>query len=333
VPGGGPDPFRDTFVAIAAARAVIAATRLGLVQALAARPATAAELAAARRLDLTGCEALLCALQALGYLTVDTRGAYRPTPAALKLVPGRDGSAAHFIGAYNVHAWEMLGSLERTLADPSAAASHATPAGDGFWDSYIRGLYELSSAQQERNAALVPLKDARALLDVAGGAGGFAMAMCRRFPALHATVLELPASAAVGRRIVQEQGFAERVGFREGDALADPLGEQLDVISMFNLLHHLAPAAVQRLLARARCALRGGGVIVIGETERADAHAAPSLEGAMSGLVYFASSGTRNYSQAELTGWLRDAGFAGTEVHRDEDASHRLLYVAIAPAS
>jgi hypothetical protein len=48
----------------------------------------------------------------------------------------------------------------------------------------------------------------------------------------------------------------------------------------------------------------------------------------MSGLIYFASSGTRNYTRRELRGWLTQAGFQSTEVHRSEDSPWRLLYIA-----
>ena len=154
------------------------------------------------------------------------------------------------------------------------------------------------------------------------------MAMCRRFPELHATVLDLPANARVGRQIVAEEGFARRVRFREGDALVDALGERMDVISIFNLLHHLAPDSVQELLARARRALRPDGYIVIGETARPEPGEAPSLAGALSALVYFVSSGTRNYSVRELRGWLQRAGFGAIQVRRAERTRWRLLYLA-----
>ena len=75
------------------------------------------------------------------------------------------------------------------------------------------------------NAALVPVDDPSRLVDVAGGHGAFAMAMCRRHPGLEATVIDLlPPSAAVGRRIVAEEGCADRVSFREGDVFELGLG-------------------------------------------------------------------------------------------------------------
>src|SRR5207245_3594704 len=62
--------------------------------------------------------------------------------------------------------------------------------------------------------------------------------------------------------------------------------------------------------------------------DRAQRAGAASLTGALSGLVYFASSGTRNYSRAEIGAWLASAGFAAIEVHRNERSPWRLLYLA-----
>lgn len=323
-----PDPFADTFVAIAAARAVITATRLGVVAVLAEEPATADAVAGELGLDPTGTEALLTALATIGYLDEDADGTYRPTPAGTRLLPGASGSVAHFAGDYNAYAWEMLGGLDELLLGERKAASHQRSPGDPFWESYIRGLFELTRDEHDEQALLLPLSEPRELLDVAGGHAGFAMAMCRRHGSLRATVLDLPASVAVGRRIVAEEGFSQRISFREGDALEGELGEDLDVISIFNLLHHLPPPGVGALLARARLALRAGGYLVVGETERTEPGQPASLNGAMSGLVYFVSSGTRNYTRRELSGWLTRAGFRDVEVHRSAASPWRLLYLA-----
>jgi SAM-dependent methyltransferase len=323
-----PDAFRDTFVAIAAARAIVTATQTGLVDALARKPASAQSLAAEHGLDPAGVEALLGALASLGYLEADAGGVYRPAAAANQLIAGAKGSIAHFAGAYCADAWDMLSRLDELLRGERDAASHARPPDDPFWDSYIRGLFELSSELQDEYARAVPVKDPHTLLDLAGGHAGFAMAMCRRFEQLEATVLDLPASARVGRAIVAEHDLTERVRFREADALADELGQGFDVVSMFNLLHHLSAAQAAELLRRAHAALREGGYVVIGETERAAPGEAPSMIGAVSALVYYVSSGTRNYTRAELGEWLALAGFGELELHRSESTPWRLLYMA-----
>jgi 2-polyprenyl-3-methyl-5-hydroxy-6-metoxy-1,4-benzoquinol methylase/DNA-binding MarR family transcriptional regulator len=329
-----PDPFNDTFVAIAAARAVITATQLGVIDALARQPATADALAAQLQLDPLGVQALLTALQTLGYLHVsddshDGADTYRPSDAGQALVSDAPSSVAHFVGAYSAYAWDMLGGLEDALKGERVPDSHERPTGHPFWEHYIRGLFQLARGEYNEAAQLVPVSQPQRMLDIAGGHGGFAMAMCRLHPTLTATVLDLPASAHVGRQIVAQEGFQDVVSFRDGDATVDQLGQQFDVVSMFNLLHHLPPMTVQALLVRAHAALRApGGCLVIGETERTEHGEPPSLNGAMSGLVYFASSGTRNYTKRELTSWLGDAGFQEVNVHRSDTSPWRLLYVA-----
>ena len=69
---------------------------------------------------------------------------------------------------------------------------------------------------------------------------------------------------------------------------------------------------------------------MIGETEHGEPGEVPPLASAASAVVYFASSGTRNYTSRELRAWLRQAGFQGVEVHRAERSPWRLLYLATA---
>ena len=64
---------------MAGARALLTATQLGVLAALAQRPAGAEELADRLELDRAGTEALLAALAALGYVCADARGVYRAT--------------------------------------------------------------------------------------------------------------------------------------------------------------------------------------------------------------------------------------------------------------
>ena len=193
------------------------------------------------------------------------------------------------------------------------------------WEGYIRGLYEISRPGDELNAARVPLEDPRRLVDVAGGHGGFAMAMCERHPGLEATVIDLPPSAAVGRRIVAEHGFADRVSFREGDVFELGLGSELDVVSVFNLVHHLPEERGRELCRMAHAALRPGGYLIVGDTARP----APGEDwvetGAVSSLLFYAWSHGRNFTRSEIRGWLEAAGFESVEAHVTPHAPWRIV--------
>ena len=167
----------------------------------------------------------------------------------------------------------------------------------------------------------------RRLVDVAGGHGGFSMAMCRRHPGLEATVLDLPPSAAVGRKIVAEEGYAERVSFREGDVFELGLGEELDVVSIFNLVHHLPEERDRELCRMAHAALRPGGVLVLGDSARPEPGEPVSEHGAISSLLFYAWSHSHNFKPSELRSWLEDAGFESVESHRNERSPWRVIVV------
>jgi SAM-dependent methyltransferase len=323
-----PDPFLDTFTGLVTARAVATATMLGVFEALHEAPASAGELASRLELDPLGSETLLVALTTLGYVTQDDgRFANAETTERL-LVSSSPESIATFAGDQADLHWQVLDPLADAVRSGRPYAMHEERREDRRrWEAYIRGLFEVSRVEQDANAALVPVSHPRSLVDVAGGHGGFAMAMCRRHPGLQATVLDLPPSAAVGRGIVAEQGFGERVAFREGDVFALGLGEELDVVSVFNLVHHLPEERDRELCGMAYASLRPGGVMVIGDSARPEPGEPVSEHGAISSLLFYAWSHSRNFTPSEIRGWLEEAGFLDVEVHRNERSPWRVVVV------
>ena len=205
---------------------------------------------------------LVGTLVASGYLERDGDALRNAEVSERLLVRSSPESIATFIGHQGDLHWQVLDLLPEAVRDGRAYEMHETRHEDAErWEAYIRGLFEISRPEQEANAALIEVESPQRLVDVAGGHGGFAMAMCRRHPGLSATVLDLPPSAAVGRKIVAEQGLADRVEFREGDVFELGLGENLDVVSVFNLIHHLPEERDRELVRMAREALRPGGAL------------------------------------------------------------------------
>ena len=323
-----PDPFADSFTATIASRALTTAVELGVFEALAERGATATELAERLSLDPLGAETLCTALTALGYLERGEGGVLRNAAVSDRLLVGSSPeSIASFVGGQADLHWEILTMLPDAVRSGRAYAMHEERRDPRRWEAYIRGLFEISRAEQDWNAAVVPPKAPALLVDVAGGHGGFAMAMCRRHPGLVATVLDLPPAAAVGRRIVAEQGFADRVEFREGDVFDVGLGEDLDVVSAFNLVHHLPEERCRELCTMARAAMRPGGCLVIGDSERPDPRAPVPQAGAVSSVLFYAWSHGHNFTGREISGWLEDAGFADVGMHRNERSPWRIVVI------
>jgi SAM-dependent methyltransferase len=239
-------------------------------------------------------------------------------------------SIATYIGAQSDLHWEVLAMLPEAVRDGRAYSMHEERRDPERWRAYMRGLFEISRPEHEANAALVPVDEPRELLDVAGGHGAFSMAMCRRHPSLHATVLDLSPAVAVGRAIVAEEGFADRISFSEGDVFEIGLPEDVDVVSVFNLIHHLPEERNRELVRMAHASLRPGGCVVVGDTERPDPGQEVPRHGALSGLLFYAWSHGRNFARTEITAWLEEAGFADVRVHRNERSPWRIVVVGSA---
>jgi SAM-dependent methyltransferase len=323
-----PDPFLDSFTGLVAARAVSTAVMLGVFEALHEAHAQAGELAERLGLDPLGAETLLTTLATLGYVDSED-GRFRNTPVSDRLlVRESPESIATFVGEQADLHWQVLDLLPDVLRTGRPYAMHEERHDDSErWEAYIRGLFEISRPEHDASAALVPVEEPSRLVDVAGGHAGFSMAMCRKHPGLRATVLDLPPSAAVGRRIVEEEGFADRIEFREGDVFELGLGEDLDVVSIFNLVHHLPEERNAELCRMARAALAPGGCLVIGDSARPEPGESVSEHGAISSLLFYAWSHSRNFTPSEIRGWMEAAGFGELEVHRNERSPWRVVVV------
>jgi SAM-dependent methyltransferase len=323
-----PDPYLDSFTGLVTARALTTAVLLGIFDALHEQPATPDELAARLGLDPLGADTLLTTLTTLGYVEADDHLVRNAPVSEQQLVRSSPGSIATFVGEQADLHWQTLALLPDAVRDGRTYAMHEARRDEhSRWEAYIRGLHEIFRPEQDANAALVPVEDPLRLVDVAGGHGAFSVAMCRRHPRLRATVIDLPPSAAVGRRIVEEEGYADRVSFREGDVFEVGVGEPADVISVFNLIHHLPEERDRELCRMARAAVQPGGYLVIGDSARPEPDERASQHGAISSLLFYAWSHSRNFRPSEIRAWMHDAGFEEVTVHRNQRSPWRVVVV------
>jgi cyclopropane fatty-acyl-phospholipid synthase-like methyltransferase len=294
--------------------ALVAAVRTGITARLADRPATAAEVAADLDLEPLPTRLLLDCLCSAGH-AVERRGRYRLTRDARHwLDPASPVSVARFVAGAADY-WPWWQDLDQAARTGVSAGSHTADPADPYWRRYITGQLELARLSAAEVARKLPLpRHPHAVLDVGGGHGWYSAELCRRYPGLTATVLDLPGSAAIGREIIATAGLADRVRFTEGDATTEDLGDArthggYDAVLCFNLVHHLAPEEVASLFTRAHAALAPGGTLAVLDVFAAPARRA-SAQADMLALFVYLSSGSQVRTPRELAGWLRRAGFA-----------------------
>ncbi len=326
-----PAPYFDTWAALIGARAVMAATRLGVIDALAERPADAADVAARLGLDERGIDALLAALAALGYVRRSRGGAYRLTRQARRWLAAASGGAiAGVVGDFTYDAWEHMEALERVLQGGEPVGLHERHSDDPYWERYERAMHELSAMTADAVARALPLRRPERLLDLGGGCGRHAEALCRRHPGLHATIAELEAPARLGRTRIARAGLADRIEYREGDLFEGDLGTDYDAVTAYEVLHNLTPPRCVDLLRRARDAVRPGGLVAVLELDRAAGTRVSTLAGL---LFHVLEPGTRTWTAAELSGYMREAGLARVRLKRPRQAPGNVLVLGERPAA
>ena len=313
-----PTPLLETFEAMAMARAIMAGAALGIFDALAERPDDADGLARRLELDPQGTDILLVALHALGYVE-ERRGRYRNTPAIEKFVlPDSPRTVRAYLEDFNRDMWDEFSRVEEAVRTGETTGLHSRPADDPYWERYMRGLFDLTRLAGDDVARMIPARSPRRMLDLAGGHGGYAIAMCRRHPDLKVTIVELEGAARIGRQIVREQGMDDRIDYVVSDMFEADLGTGYDVATAFQILHHFDSDRNVELLTRAREALRDGGTIAVLEQERPPPGKRGSTIGALTGLLFYATSHARTYTAEELTTFIEAAGFDRVRERRSQ---------------
>ena len=288
---------------------MIAAVRTGITARLAEGHATVPELAADLGLDPLPTRLLLDCLRSAGHVT-ERSGRYGLSRSARRwLDPASPLSVATYV-AGTADYWPWWSGLDEAVRTGKTSGSHDAGPDDPYWRRYITGQRALARLSAAEVAKKLPLPARpRTLLDIGGGHGGYSAALCERHPTLHATVLDLPGSAAIGRELIAAAGLADRVSFREGDATTADLDRGYDAVLCFNLVHHLPPDEAAALFRKIGDAINPGGTLAVLDVfaepgRRASAHAD------LLALFVYLSSGARVHTPRELGGWLHDAGFA-----------------------
>ena len=303
-----PTPLFDSIIALLLARTVMVATRLGVFETMAARPRDADEVASQCGTAPAATRKLLDALAGCGYLRlrdgryslahVARRWLLKDSPHSL-----HDAILLQFVDEQFIAQME---SFVRT-GTPIEIHEHMTPE---MWELYQRGMRSGARLATPEVALRLPMpRNARTMLDIGGSHGYYSVALCRRYPELRATVLDLPEAVAAAAPLLAREGMGDRVVHRAENALTADLGaEAYDLILIANLVHHFTGAQNRDLVRRCARALRQGGRLVIGEVARPQTPDEAGQIGALTDLYFAITSAGGTWTFAEMADWQRSAG-------------------------
>ena len=314
--GLAPKPLVLVFWGLGLGRAVVAATRLGVFEALEAGPKSAEELAEELDCAPASMTVLLNALNGFGFLR-RRRGQYRLARMSRRWMLSSSKGSLREMTLFLGDMFQAVEPIEDAIRSGEVTNFHHRPLSSEAWGHYVRGLGSVAKVIGPELARKVPVdRPPKRLLDVACGHGLFSVALCRRFPGLAAEVLDLPGAVEHGRSMVRAEDMAQRVRFRAGDLRHESWGEGYDVVLLSNILHNLDADECALAVRKAKDALRPGGTLMVADSEHSGAEGDLEATAGFNELFFFLVSGARAWPEPTLRRWIGEAGFTHVKRHR-----------------
>lgn len=304
----GPWPLLHTQMAYTLARVIMAATKVGIFEALEDEPLSAAQLAQRCSTDPHATGRLLFALAACGYVKAGEDG-YALNARSRKWLRAESPHSLAEKMLLQLSEWEWMERAEEYVRSGRPMALHDTLRAEE-WPAYQRGMRALASTLAPELARRLPVpKGAREMLDIGGSHGYYSVLLCRRHEGLRSTVLDLPQAVRHAAPLLAAEGMGERVIHRAGDALADDLGsEAYDLVIASQLVHHFNEQQNRALAERVARALRPGGVYAIIDAFRPASARDAGQTGGLLEFYFALTSQAGTWTPTEMAGWQREAG-------------------------
>jgi hypothetical protein len=150
-------------------------------------------------------------------------------------------------------------------------------------------------------------------LDVGSGPATYPIALCKKFPNLHATIFDLPVTLSITRHFIRAAGMEDRIRLIAGDYRKDAIPGDYQVIFLSNVIHGEDYAKNEALIGKLAKNLEPAGRIVIKDHILDDSRAKPAVGAIFSLLMLLTTAGGRCYSFNEIRTWMEAAGLSEVE--------------------
>lgn len=250
-----------------------------------------------------------------GLLEKTPDGKYSNTPASrIALIPGGPADLTKAI-RYNrdvYPAWWKLAEFVRTGKPVERPEIHL---GEDIERTKVFAAAMFGRAMGIGKSVVPMLKGLSGkLLDLAGGPAAYAILLCKENPQLSCVTVDLPAISDEAKGYVERFGLSHRIECRHGDYHADEYeNEAYDAVTIFGALHQESPQQIVAILKRAFRALRHGGRVFVLDMMTDATHTAPKFSALFAVNMALTTANGWVFSDAELKGWMREAGFVPGE--------------------
>jgi cyclopropane fatty-acyl-phospholipid synthase-like methyltransferase len=151
------------------------------------------------------------------------------------------------------------------------------------------------------------------MLDIGGGAGTNAIAFCREYPELTATVFDLPATLKVTKQCIEEAGLTSRIQLQPGNFHEDAFEGSYDVALMSDILHYQDGKTNAALVQKVYGCLKDGGRLIIKDRFLDSSRTSPAWTTAFAVHILVNTEKGECFTIDESRQWMEQAGFQEIE--------------------
>ena len=318
-----PDRVMQLGLGFWGSKTLLSAIEIGLFTELANGPLDAGALSERLGLHSRGARDFLDALVALRMLERDGDGLYSNTPETETfLVRDRPSYVGGMLEMANARLYGFWGSLTEALrtGEPQNEAKsgggnlfEALYADPNRLESFLKAMTGLTHGAAVVMAQKFPWQNYKTFIDIGTAQGGLPVQVALAQGHLTGGGYDLPGIRPIFEKYDAENGLGDRLRFYEGDFFRDPLPEA-DVLVMGHILHDWDLEEKRMLLKKACDALPEGGALIVYEALIDDERRENAFGLLMSLNMLIETPGGFDYTGADCSQWMREAGFRETRV-------------------
>jgi hypothetical protein len=317
-----PDKILQTGLAFWPSKTLLSAVELGLFTQLASGPQGLETIQARLHLHPRAARDFLDALVALGFLS-RSGDRYANTPETELFL---DRTKPSYIGGIlemaNHRLYPFWGHLTEALR--TGQPQNEVKTGDpGIFETlyadparlkeFLKAMTGISHGANMAIARAFPWKDYATFVDVGTAQGDLACQVALANTHLRGVGFDLPQVEPIFTEYVAAVGASDRVSFMPGSFFERDL-PKADVVMMGHILHDWDLPTKRMLIEKAFNALPSGGAFVVYDSIIDDDRSANAFGLMMSLNMLIETPGGFDYTGADCSRWMRDAGFTATRV-------------------
>ncbi len=317
-----PEKILQTGLAFWASKVLLSAIEIGLFTELSRGPESFDAIRGRLGLHPRSAQDFLDSLVALGFL-VRTGDRYANTPETDLYLDRKKPSyvggvlemANHRLYPFWGHLTEALrtGEPQNELKGGGPGLFETLYADPARLKQFLAAMTGISHGANMAIARAFPWKNYKTFVDVGTAQGDLAAQIALSNPHLRGIGFDLPEVAPIFEEYAETVGVAARVEFQPGDFFRQDL-PKADVVLMGHILHDWDLPTKKMLVKKAFDAVPNGGALIVYESIIDDDRSKNAFGLMMSLNMLIETPGGFDYTGADCSAWMKEAGFSSTRV-------------------